>query len=227
MSRVLDAQIVVIAKAPRPGLAKTRLSPPCTPQQAAALAAAALTDTLAAVRSTPVRRRVLAFDDAVAGDYDGDYDPAAGVDLGGFAVIAQRGAGLGARLAHAFADAAAGLPTLLIGMDTPQVSADLLTSSLTLLGSTDAVLGRATDGGWWALGMQDVQNAGVLAHVPMSRSDTARLTERALLERGVRLAALPELTDVDTFDDALAVAADAPGSHFALQLAVVTGLIAS
>lgn len=224
MRPVLDAQIVVIAKAPRPGLAKTRLSPPCTPEQAAALAAAALTDTLSAVRSTPVRRRVLAFDDP--GARDGRPAPVE-LDLGGFAVIPQRGAGLGPRLAHAFADAAAGLPTLLIGMDTPQVSADLLGSCLTLLGTTDAVLGRATDGGWWALGVQDVQNADVLAHVAMSRPDTARLTEQALLERGIRLAALPELADVDTFDDAVAVAAAAPGSQFALQLAAVTGLIAS
>ena len=46
-------QIAVIAKEPRPGRVKTRLCPPFTPDQAAALAATALTDTLHAVATTP------------------------------------------------------------------------------------------------------------------------------------------------------------------------------
>ncbi|MBI5104514.1 MAG: glycosyltransferase, partial [Solirubrobacterales bacterium] len=41
------AVLAVIAKAPAPGRVKTRLCPPCTPEQAAALAEAALRDTLA------------------------------------------------------------------------------------------------------------------------------------------------------------------------------------
>ena len=55
----MTSQLLVIAKAPVPGRVKTRLCPPCTPHQAARLAAEALTDTLAAVRATPAARRVL------------------------------------------------------------------------------------------------------------------------------------------------------------------------
>ena len=51
--RQLAAQVVVIAKEPIPGRVKTRLTPPFTPQQAAALAEAALADTLAAVAAAP------------------------------------------------------------------------------------------------------------------------------------------------------------------------------
>ena len=54
--------LVVIAKAPAPGRSKTRLCPPCTADEAAQLAAAALEDTLAAVGATPARRYVLALD---------------------------------------------------------------------------------------------------------------------------------------------------------------------
>lgn len=54
--------LAVIAKAPVAGRVKTRLCPPCTPQQAAALAGAALQDTLAAVAATPAHRRVLVLD---------------------------------------------------------------------------------------------------------------------------------------------------------------------
>lgn len=208
------AQIIVIAKAPVPGRVKTRLSPPCSPEEAARLAAAALADTLAAVRATPVRRRVIAF----------DGDPRL-VALHGFDVVPQRGADLGERLAHAFADAShgpgSGLPALLVGMDTPQLTPDLLTHALDALSGADAALGFAPDGGWWALALRDPAHAAVLADVPMSVAATGARTEQALTRRGIRIALLSELPDVDTFDDARVVALQAPDSRFARELAAV------
>jgi len=210
-----DAQIVIIAKAPVPGRVKTRLSPPCSPEQASQLAAAALADTLAAVRTTPARRRVVAF--------DGDPQLA---DLRGFDVIPQRGGHLGERLAHAFADAAAGpgagLSTVLVGMDTPQVTPELLTQALDALSSADAALGLAADGGWWVLALGDPAYAAVLADVPMSADDTGVRTQQALTGQGIRLALLPELSDVDTFEDAQQVADQVPHSLFARVFAAVT-----
>jgi glycosyltransferase A (GT-A) superfamily protein (DUF2064 family) len=197
-------QLLVITKAPEPGRSKTRLTPPCTPQQAAAIAAAAVGDTLDAVRATPVQRRVVALDGA-RGE----------LDLTGCTVVPQADGDLGTRLARAFADAmhAADLPTLLIGMDTPQVSARLLAECLDRLqaaGPGSAVLGTAPDGGWWALGVHDPAVAGVLPDVPMSREDTAELTRAALERAGVTVLDLPPLTDMDHFPDALAVAALCP-----------------
>jgi len=58
--------LLVIARAPRPGHSKTRLCPPCTLEQAAGLAEAALKDTLEAVAATVVERRVLVLDDSPA-----------------------------------------------------------------------------------------------------------------------------------------------------------------
>lgn len=213
-ARRRDAQLLVIAKEPVPGRVKTRLCPPCTPEQAATLAAAALADTLAAVRGTPVARRVIAL----------DGDPAR-LDLAGYDVLRQRGRGLGARLANAFADAMAGAhgarPTLLVGMDTPQLEPALLDAALDALLETGAVLGLATDGGWWALGVTDPTTPAVLAAVPMSRTDTGRKTAAALSAKGIRFAELPELTDVDTIDDAWSVAARAPRSGFATALSAL------
>ena len=54
--------LLVIAKQPVPGRVKTRLVPPCTHEQAAALAEAALADTLDTVLMLPARRRVLVLD---------------------------------------------------------------------------------------------------------------------------------------------------------------------
>ena len=202
----MRAQLLVITKAPVPGRSKTRLTPPCTPEQAAAIASAAVGDTLDVVRATPARRRVVALDGA-----------ADDLDLTGCAVVPQVDGDLGTRLAHAFADAMAGpgggLPTLLIGMDTPQVSSALLAAALDALvaaGPGTAVLGAAPDGGWWALGVHTAAAAGVLPGVPMSRADTGELTRAALEGVGLTVLDLPPLADIDHFPDAVEVAALCP-----------------
>ncbi|TQS43084.1 TIGR04282 family arsenosugar biosynthesis glycosyltransferase [Cryptosporangium phraense] len=205
----MNAQILVIAKAPVPGRVKTRLCPPCTAEEAAVLAEAALADTVAAVSGVRCRRRVL----VLAGEM------AAPV---GFEVVAQRGVSLGSRLAAGFADTArVGVASFLIGMDTPQVSPGLLTSALGALAGADAVLGPAEDGGWWGLGLRNPRHASVLRDVPTSTATTGERTLDALRERGLRVGLLPVLRDVDTIADAEAVAELVPGSRFARALAGV------
>ncbi|WP_432922274.1 TIGR04282 family arsenosugar biosynthesis glycosyltransferase [Microbispora sp. CA-135349] len=204
-------QIVVIAKAPVPGAVKTRLTPPYTAREAAALAEAALRDTLAAVTAAPAARRVL----ALLGE-PGPWLPA------GYDVVAQRGDGLAARLAAAFADAWAALPVpaVLIGMDTPQVTPALLAEAGRLLHGHEVVVGPASDGGFWLLGQRRPDPA-LLAGLPMSRPDTGPLLMERIRAAGVRAALLPELTDVDTAADARAVAALVPSSRFAATLAAL------
>jgi rSAM/selenodomain-associated transferase 1 len=201
------AQLIVIAKEPRPGRVKTRLTPPFTPQDAASLAEGALTDTLAAAAAARMTRHVLALDGA-----PGDWLPA------GFDVIGQRGGGLDQRLAAAFADTHARLPLpmVLIGMDTPQVTPGLLTDAAQALacGEADAVFGPAADGGFWLLGLRKPDRS-LLAGVPMSRQDTGRHQLDRLTSAGLRVAMMPELTDVDTVREAELVAAAIPGSRFA------------
>jgi glycosyltransferase A (GT-A) superfamily protein (DUF2064 family) len=105
-----DVTLAVIAKRPLPGAVKTRLTPPLSPVQAAGLAAAALSDTLAAVAAVPgAVRRVLVIDRP-------------GVPLpAGFELLRQRGAGLDERLANAFGEI--GGPAVIVGMDTPRSTA--------------------------------------------------------------------------------------------------------
>ncbi|MGV9797495.1 TIGR04282 family arsenosugar biosynthesis glycosyltransferase [Mycobacterium sp. NPDC003449] len=194
-----EVTVLVVAKAPVPGLAKTRLAADVGAEAAADIAAAALLDTLDAVAATPVAQRVVAL--------TGDLGRAArsaeiAARLADFTVIAQRGDGFAERLVHAHADAAAtGLPVLQIGMDTPQVSAGLLTECGRTLLAADAVLGMATDGGWWVLGVRDGASAACLRTVPMSRPDTGAVTLAALRDTGVTVTLLPELSDVDTVAD--------------------------
>ncbi|WP_406442122.1 DUF2064 domain-containing protein [Streptomyces sp. NBC_00631] len=197
--------LLVIAKEPRPGKVKTRLTPPFSPEQAAALAEAALADTLDAVAAAPAGRRVLVLD----GD-PGPWLPP------GFDVVPQRPGGLDERLADAFAHCSG--PALLIGMDTPQVTPALLTVDFA---ECDAYFGPAEDGGFWALGLADPDPA-LLRGVPMSTPETGAVQRQRLLAAGLRVCDLTRLRDVDTAADATAVAALVPHGRFAAQLARCT-----
>jgi rSAM/selenodomain-associated transferase 1 len=205
----MRAQLIVLAKTPVPGRVKTRLCPPCTPQQAASVAAAALADTLDTVTATPAAARVLVV--------EGDHPAPAG-----WTRVAQRGGLLGERLAHAYADTLRpAVASLLIGMDTPQITPALLDEAVHRLSADgiDAVLGAAEDGGWWALGLRDPRHAEVLRDVETSTAETGARTLAALRSRGLRVAHGPVLRDVDTAADAHAVAALCPaGSRFALAV---------
>ncbi|CAN5213475.1 hypothetical protein BH20ACT24_BH20ACT24_21360 [soil metagenome] len=205
MSRAA-AQLLVIAKSPVPGRSKTRLSPPLPPEAAARVAEAALADTLHTVATVRASRRMLILEGAT-----GPWLPR------GFEVIPQRGGGLDERLASAFEDA--GGPSLLIGMDTPQVAAGLLEDAMGRLmrPGVDAVLGPALDGGWWAIGLRRPDPDAFLG-VPMSTRFTAAMQRRRLTRLRLRTVELPALRDVDLIQDALAVASTIPGSRFARSL---------
>ncbi|GLY70817.1 TIGR04282 family arsenosugar biosynthesis glycosyltransferase [Amycolatopsis taiwanensis] len=231
--------LLVVAKAPVPGQAKTRLCPPATPEQAAGIAAAALLDTLTTVLQTPRAAPVVAMTGHLSrAPRDGELRGM----LASTRIITQRGADFAERLVHAHADAALcwpGLPVLQIGMDTPQVTPELLAETAGPLarpaphaarnpfpgwGSTcaEAVLGPASDGGWWALGLRDPRHAEVLGDVAMSRADTGRRTCEALRREGLAVTLATTLSDVDDMPTATRVAATVPASRFAAAVADVT-----
>lgn len=194
--------LLVIAKQPLPGRVKTRLVPPYTYAQAAALAEAALTDTLHAVVAAPAARRVLVL----------DGDPGLWLPPGGFDIVPQCAGLLDERLAAAFG--AVRGPALLIGMDTPQVTPDLLTVGWD---GVDAFFGPAVDGGFWALGLREPDPA-LLRGVPMSAASTGAVQRARLVDAGLRVADLPPLLDVDTAADAADVARQAPSTRFAARV---------
>ena len=207
--------LLVISKAPVPGRVKTRLSPPCTPAQAASLARAALEDTLAAGSGAHgAGRRVLVLDGR----------PGAWL-RNGWEVIPQRGAGLAERLAAAFADV--GGPAFLVGMDTPQVTPAQLADGLAALLDAEAVFGPAVDGGYWGIGLR-TPDASVFEGVPMSRAETGAVQRARLHALGLRTTVLPPLLDVDDIAAARAVAAAAPAGRFAAALdAIEPSLVAA
>jgi len=187
---------LVLAKAPVAGRVKTRLCPPLSPAEAAAVAEAALADTLDAVSRCGADRLVIALDGE-----PGPWLPP------GFEVVAQRDGGLDERLAAAWADV--GGAGVLVGMDTPQVLPGHLDTALASLDDHDAALGLALDGGWWAIALRRPDPACFLG-VPMSTGHTGWAQRRRLDALGLTVAALPALLDVDTAEDLAAVATAFP-----------------
>jgi glycosyltransferase A (GT-A) superfamily protein (DUF2064 family) len=204
--------IVVIAKECVPGRVKTRLHPPLTLEQAAEVAAASLADTLELVSSLPADRRVIAF--------AGTLLPP---EAQGFEVMPQIEGDLDVRLGAVF-DAIEG-PMILIGMDTPQLTReyfDYVLGDWSAEAATgpDAWFGPASDGGWWGLALRE-PTGDVLRGVLMSRDDTGARQLASLDAAGLRVGFLPEVNDVDTYEDALEVAALAPRTRFAQALTAI------
>jgi uncharacterized protein len=213
-------KVLVMAKAPVPGQAKTRLGTSVGHEAAADLAAAALLDTLAAARAAvtgvggELRGRLMI---SLAGDLGAaarasDLRSA----LAGWQVVAQRGDGFAERLVSAHHDA--GDETVVqIGMDTPHVTATMLRAAATRLTGHDAVLGPATDGGWWVLARRASSVVEPLRGVEMSTPTTGPDTRAALEAAGHTVRHTDTLDDVDTVDDAHRVATLAPHTRFARQ----------
>ncbi|MFI6694672.1 DUF2064 domain-containing protein [Streptomyces sp. NPDC050433] len=197
--------LLVIAKAPVPGRVKTRLTPPFSATEAALLAEAALVDTLRTVLALPARRRVLVLEGR-----PGPWLPP-GID-----VVPQCAGGLDERLAAAFAGCTG--PTLLVGMDTPQITpAQMAPALLGPVGGCDAWFGPADDGGFWALGLAAPECAppDLIRGVPMSVPETGAVQRRRLVDAGLTVHDLPPLRDVDSAADAEYVASLAPHGRFA------------
>lgn len=183
--------IAVIAKECIPGRVKTRLQPEFTGEEAAAIAAAALADTLDAASGLPASRHILYFDGAII--------PA---QAEGWEVTAQCSGGLDERIAHLFD--LVDEPLLLLGMDTPHFQPSWLVDVFKDWGPIDAWFGPATDGGFWALAVRHPRGS-LVRGVPMSTNRTGADQLQRLTGAGLRVEMLPALTDIDT-------PADLPGA---------------
>ena len=190
----LPVTLLVVAKAPEPGRAKTRLAATVGDRVAAEIAAAALLDTLDAVAATPVTARVVAL--------TGDLDAAASAAeiRCRLAVVhgdrsARRRLRRPARQCARRRRQPAGHPVLQIGMDTPQVTAELLAGCARGCCRPRPCWGRrATAVGGYS-GCRTPAAAACLRGVPMSQSDTGALTVKALRDNGIDVTPAELLAD--------------------------------
>ncbi|MER7558249.1 DUF2064 domain-containing protein [Nocardioides sp. NPDC126508] len=209
--------MLLVAKAPVPGLVKTRLAADIGETAATEIAAAALLDTIEACTLAvgPDRCRLALSGDVSAAVRADEIREA----VAGWTISPQRGDGFGERLANAHAEVTG--PVVQIGMDTPQVTPAGLLGVARGLIAADAVLAPAEDGGWWALALRDPAAADALVDVPMSTPETYAATRSALERRGLRVAEGDRLRDVDHLGDVAPVATAAPHTRFAAAAAEI------
>ena len=191
---------LVVAKAPVPGRAKTRLAAAIGPDRAAALGRAMLLDTLDGCRrEVPVVGVLCATGD--------DVELLAELAGPGAPVVVQEGTGLGDALRTGVRHALAhGDLALLVSSDIPGVPPGALRRAVeSLAGGVDVVLGPCHDGGYWLLGLRE-QHPGLFDGIPWSTATVLEATLARCRELSLEVRVLEHWRDVDTMDDVAALA---------------------
>ena len=189
-----ERTVLVVAKAPAPGRAKTRLVPPLTPEQAAAVQEALLLDTLAACRAEVPETGLLYAEPGEARELRRLVGP-------GTRLVLQEGRGLGDALRLSLARHLDRGPTALVSSDIPGVPPGSLGRAFALLEEgTDVVLGPALDGGYWLIAMRNFSDAPFCG-IPWSTPAVYAVTLRRCGQAGLRVATLDFWRDVDTAVD--------------------------
>lgn len=189
--------VVVFAKAPDPGKVKTRLAPHIGEGPAAVLAARLALRTVATATGANIGDVELwCAPDTVHPFFDLCRR------RHGVSLHRQVGEDLGARMSHALRSALQRAPAaILIGSDIPTLSAeDLRDAASALAGNSDVVLGPAEDGGYWLLGLRDVEDA-IFADMPWGGRDVLRRTREECRALRWRVAEAATRWDVDRPED--------------------------
>lgn len=201
-----EQAVLVMAKAPHPGLVKTRLAPMLGDDRCASLQAALITLAVVVATSVAPAATVVAFDPPDArGELSGLVPP--GVEL-----VPQRAGHLGERIAAAVTDvyAAHQGPLAVIGADIPLLGARHLRDAFAALATgDDVVLGPAYDGGYYLAGMnRPVPSLFDITPELWGGPDVLAATVARAEADGLRCHLLEELRDLDTPEDAVALAAE-------------------
>jgi hypothetical protein len=190
----VSRRALVLAKAPIPGRAKTRLVPPLTPEQAASLQEALLLDTVEACRAEETETALLCA-------HPSDAPVLARLVGPDVPIVLQEGRGLGDALRLGMTRALADGPAALVSADIPAFPAGSLSRAFSLLEEgADVVLGPALDGGYWLIAMRE-PSALPFQDIPWSTPAACAVTVQRCREGGLEVAALDLWRDVDTTVD--------------------------
>ena len=197
----MKACLIVFAKNPVPNQVKTRLIPTLSPEQAATLYTAFLTDWCETLAELPNVDIVIAYTpieaqldlQALIGD-DVSYIPQIGTDLGERLTSATQWA---AEQGYA--------QILFVGSDSPTLPISYISQAITLLDSRDTVIGPSTDGGYYLIGFSVETLATtipqVFEEIAWSTAGVFQQTVTRIREAKVTLGLLPPWYDIDTPED--------------------------
>lgn len=195
---MMKRRLVIFTRFPEPHKAKTRLIPALGPQRAAAVGRDMTQHTLACVRE-------LAKDFGVAAEVrfeGGDPERMAAAFGNGFPYRRQGTGDLGCRMERAFAEAfcEGAERIVIIGTDCPEITPDLIRESFERLATCDLVLGPATDGGYYLIGLRRPAPR-LFTDIPWGTERVLEQTLRRAEELGLAVCHLKTLSDVDRPED--------------------------
>ncbi|MCU0520618.1 MAG: TIGR04282 family arsenosugar biosynthesis glycosyltransferase [Anaerolineae bacterium] len=200
-----DPAIVIMAKQPAIGRTKTRLCPPLTPAEAAALYEALLRDTIELVAGLDNVALAIAVTPPEATDYFHRISPAEA------RLLPVVGADIGVCLDQVLsALLVAGHPrAIALCADGPTLPVAYLQQAITQLDEADVVLGPSEDGGYYLIGLTQSQPR-LFRDITWSTAQvTAQTLDRAE-SLGLRVSLLPSWYDVDTAADLDRLRAELP-----------------
>jgi uncharacterized protein len=197
-----DRALVIMAKAPRPGAVKTRLTPRLPPQVVTAFYRCLLDDTLTLARSLRALEIAIMCPEA-------DVDALALLAGPGVRVVAQRGEGLAAGLTSVFAQFANGSQKGIIAFnsDSPHLPSAILEDAFAALATHDIVVGPTYDGGYYLVGAKNSHPALFMDDGMGTASALEQLLGRTrVLELSV--SCLDPFYDIDVAEDLFRLAAE-------------------
>jgi len=199
--------VTIMAKAPRAGEVKTRLSPPLSARDAAELYRCFLLDKIEQVRTLTAASPAIAY---TPPDGRGFFEGVAP----DFLLVPQRGPDLGARLANSFEHlfTLGHAAVFAIDSDTPTLPTPFLEQALDLIATPgiDLVLGPSEDGGYYLIGLRALYRE-LFEDMPWSTAQVVPETFRRAEGKGLKVAALPLWFDIDTPKDLKQLAASLAG----------------
>lgn len=186
--------LLIFAKSPRIGLAKTRLARGTSRTTARRVARMGFARTIRAAMDPRWQTSLYAAPDRDLNEHFGGLWPS------GMERRSQGGGHLGDRLVRGLKEAPLG-PVVFIGSDAPDVSRALIWQAFRALIHADCVVGPASDGGFWLLGLhRRIRPNHPFEGVRWSSPNTLSDVEKSL-PVGARIAHLPELIDLDEAED--------------------------
>lgn len=189
--------LIVFVKEPRPGAVKTRLLPALDPQSAAELYRALAEEEIRQTAPRAGEYARLFFFHAPPGSAE-----AMSSWLPGETFLPQRDGDLGARMSAAFDETfrRGARRAAVIGTDVPWVHRGLVAEAFSALDAHDVVLGPTSDGGYYLLALARPQPA-LFQGIAWSTASVLTSTMDCAAALGLRVRLLPELPDIDTWDD--------------------------
>jgi rSAM/selenodomain-associated transferase 1 len=188
--------IVIIAKEPKPGSVKTRLTPPLDSYTASKIYHNLLLDRIEQVESLKGANHFLAYFPKASLNFFENIIPPS------FTLLPQKGKDLGERLSNIFNSLFKyGYERIIIlDSDSPNLPSKHISEALEILNETDLVLGPCEDGGYYLVGLSS-NIPQIFQGIPWSTSEVTELTIEKARALNKRISLLEKWYDVDTIED--------------------------